>query len=563
MLVKVSVENFKSFDKAAELTMISSNKIRTNANHRLKIKSTQLLKYAVVYGANASGKTNLALFFKFFKDSVCNGIPIEATQMFCKNRQENKERESSFEIQITVGDKFYAYGFSAVLSRRKVTGEWLYELYQNGSAKCLFEREGSKRPVLNDGITLTNTEKNKFETYADDFEGNETSLFLTEMNRGKKYSTRSKLLFFRDVYDWIQNHISIITPDTPLIDLEYYYDDNSLKLINKLIKTFDTGISQVKIEEITLDELSNALPKSVFDKMMQHVKNRMEEQEELSFRMTMRSKETFFNIEVEGHSEPKVTTIRLHHNKSFYEFGFDEESDGTRRLFDLMDMLLNKREDVLYVVDELERSLHPKLTERFLQLFMQLHDEQRMQLLFTTHESSIMDQAIFRRDEIWFVERNAENASSIYSLDHFKERYDKVLRKAYLEGRYGAIPVFSTFDFARQYFCTERGGVALASVRSYMNWNSRTTDEEEQIEPNAEQIIKNEKDGHQTFIYKLLLARTGINPKKNSAIGELAKNIEIAIEQEKKINEDIHQCKGQITCNIGRIIDDIRNDDGK
>ena len=71
------------------------------------------------------------------------------------------------------------------------------------------------------------------------------------------------------------------------------------------------------------------------------------------------------------------------------------------------------------------------------------------------------------------------------------------------------------------------------------------------------------KDGHQTFIYKLLLARTGINPKKNSAIGELAKNIEIAIEQEKKINEDIHQCKGQITCNIGRIIDEIRNDDGK
>ena len=86
---------------------------------------------------------------------------------------------------------------------------------------------------------------------------------------------------------------------------------------------------------------------------------------------------------------------------------------------------------------------------------------------------------------------------------------------------------------------------------------------EDDIEPNAEQIIQNEKDGHQTFIYKLLLARTGINPKKNSAIGELAKNIEIAIEQEKKINEDIHQCKGQITCNIGRIIDEIRKDDGK
>ena len=269
------------------------------------------------------------------------------------------------------------------------------------------------------------------------------------MNRGKKYSVRSKLLFFRDVYDWIQNHIAVITPNTPLIDLEYYYDTDSLKLINKLIETFDTGISKVKIEEISLDELSNAMPKAVFDRVMRHIKNRIEEQENSSFRMTMRSNESFFNIEVEGHSEPKVTTIRLDHVKSFFDFGFEEESDGTRRLFDLMDMLLNKREDMLYVVDELERSLHPKLTGRFLQLFMQLHKEERMQLLFTTHESSIMDQSIFRRDEIWFIERNSDNASVIYSLDRFKERYDKVLSKAYLEGRYGAIPVFSTFDFAR------------------------------------------------------------------------------------------------------------------
>ena len=316
--------------------------------------------------------------------------------MFCKNREENKNRESSFELQLTVGDKFYAYGFSAILSKRKVTGEWLYELYQNGTARCLFEREGNRQPVLDASITLGSTEKNKFEIYAEDFAGNETALFLTEMNRGKKYTSRSKLLFFREVYDWIQNHISVIKPDTPLIDLEYYYDEDSLQLINQLIETFDTGISQ------------------------------------------------------NGHEEPKVTTIRLRHSRSFYDFGFEEESEGTRRLFDLVDMLLNKREDVLYVVDELERSLHPKLTARFLELFMKFHEKDGMQLLFTTHESAIMDQSIFRRDEIWFVERGADNASTIYSLDRFKERYDKVLSKAYLEGRYGAIPVFSSFDFRRE-----------------------------------------------------------------------------------------------------------------
>lgn len=447
MLVKVSIENFKSFDNATELTMISSNKIRSNSSHKIKIKSTQLLKYGVVYGANASGKTNLVEFFRFFRDCVRNGIPMETTQMFCKNREENRDRESNFEMQLTVGDKFYAYGFSVVLSKRKITAEWLYELYQNGTARCLFQREGNKRPVLDEGITLNSAEKNKFEIYADDFEGNETTLFLTEMNRSKKYINRSKLLFFKEVYDWIQNHISIITPDKPLINFEYYYDDESLQLINKLIETFDTGINQVKIEEINLDELSNAMPKPVFEKVMSHVKSKIEDQENPSFRMTMRSNENFFNIEVQGHKEPKVTTIRLHHKKSFYDFGFEEESDGTRRLFDLMDMLLNKREDVLYVVDELERSLHPKLTARFLELFMEMHEEQSMQLLFTTHESAIMEQSIFRRDEIWFVERNAENASTIYSLDRFKERYDKVLSKAYLEGRYGAIPVFSSFSF--------------------------------------------------------------------------------------------------------------------
>lgn len=85
---------------------------------------------------------------------------------------------------------------------------------------------------------------------------------------------------------------------------------------------------------------------------------------------------------------------------------------------------------------------------------------------------------------------------------------------------------------------------------------------EEDIKPNEEQIIKNEKDGNQTFVYKLLLARTGVNSKKNSAIGELAKNVDIAIAQEKKINEDIHDCKGKVTCNIGRIIEGIKNDSG-
>ena len=137
----------------------------------------------------------------------------------------------------------------------------------------------------------------------------------------------------------------------------------------------------------------------------------------------------------------------MKHGNSIFDFSFKEESDGTKRLFDLVDMLLIKDEDMLFVVDELERSLHPKLTQHFLELFMEAHSEDRVQLIFTTHEDTIMDQELFRRDEIWFVERDGLNSSKIYSLDRFKERYDKKLSKAYLEGRYGAIPVFKQFNF--------------------------------------------------------------------------------------------------------------------
>lgn len=450
MLVKLSVENFKSFDSLVEMTMVSSGKIQDHKDHRVTIKSTNILKYGVIYGANASGKSNLIDFFRLFKRTVQVGIPLEAVEWYCKNREENKTRKSTFEIQFTIDDKFFAYGFSAILSERKITDEWLYELYQDGTAKRLFEREENQRPELGEGVKLMADERKRFEVYAEDFEGNVTTLFLNEMNRGKKYPDTSRLLFFQEVYQWFQKKLYVIQPDTPLMDFEYYYDDESLSRVNQLIRTFDTGISEVTIQDISLEELESSVSKKVFKYIMERLRAKAEEKNGEEIRVTMRSKDSIFSVTVEGYGEPKVKTICLHHGKSFYDFRFEDESDGTRRLFDLLDMLLNRKEDVVYVVDELERSLHPKLTEHYLRLFMDFYQGHRNQLIFTTHEASIMEQSLFRRDEVWFVERDEKNESTIYSLDRFKERYDKRLSKAYLEGRYGAIPVFSRFCFEKE-----------------------------------------------------------------------------------------------------------------
>lgn len=447
MLVKLSVENFKSFDAPTEIEMVSSSKIQAHPEHKIRLKNTNILKYGVFYGANAAGKSNMVKLFRFFKACTHTGLPLNAGQMFCKNKEENKTRESSFEMIFTIENSFYAYGFSALLSERKITGEWLYELFPEGQPKCLFERNGDEPPRLGSTSGFSAGEEERFRIYAEDFAGRDTMLFLSEMNRGKKYTDQSKLYFFKEVYEWIEDHIYIITPNARLTDLEYYYDNSSLQRINELISTFDTGISEIKTEEISMEELSTMIPDFVFKELLNHMKEKTEKEEFRKLRITMRSEDSFFSITGTNSEEPKVTTLRLHHGNSFFDFDFMEESDGTRRIFDLMDMILNKKENILYVVDELERSLHPKLLEHFLRLFMESHKEQQVQLLFSTHEASIMEQSLFRRDEIWFIERDEKNASKLYSLDRFKERYDKLLSKAYLEGRYGAIPVLTDFSF--------------------------------------------------------------------------------------------------------------------
>lgn len=104
MLIKISVENFKSFDQKEELSMFSSSKIQTNKSHRLKIKQTNLLKNAVVYGANASGKSNLVTTAAFIKNVLLEGLPVNSVNDFCRNNMKNKERKSVFEIQFTVGN---------------------------------------------------------------------------------------------------------------------------------------------------------------------------------------------------------------------------------------------------------------------------------------------------------------------------------------------------------------------------------------------------------------------------------------------------------------------------
>ncbi|MDO4765667.1 MAG: ATP-binding protein [Eubacteriales bacterium] len=444
MLIKITVKNFKSFDKENILSMVSSSKIQSHPDHKIKIKNVTLLKNSVIYGANASGKSNLVEVFHFIKWTVEKGLPMESRDFFCKNKKENRHRESEFELQFTFDRKFYAYGFKAILAEGMITEEWLYEL-KSQEGKMIYEFEKNQKPVLGkENIKVSEEEKLRFDIYAKDYLETDGQLFLTELNRNKKYQKDSGLIIFNEVYRWIQENLIVITPNTSSANMEYYYGNDSAERVNELMKSLDTGVSQVFLKKIDLEEMKNSLSKEMYEEIKDNIQESINAAR--AVKISVRGRNTFITVIVKN-KEILISKLCTRHNNSEFDFNYSEESDGTKRILDLIDMIFSPKKNAIYVVDELDRSLHPKLTAHFLRVFMKEHENDNVQLIFSTHEASLMDENMFRRDEIWFVERDADNNSDIYSLDIFKERYDKRLCKAYLEGRYGAIPVFQDFEF--------------------------------------------------------------------------------------------------------------------
>lgn len=458
MLIRFKVGNFLSFDENQELTMIPAkgikgkkdNRVKEKQEHIITLKDISLLRVATVYGANASGKSNLIEAIRFAKYVITNKIPIESSRMYCRTKKENEYKTTKFEFEFYKNKKYYAYGFTLKLSEQKVIAEWLYELLpSNSGERMLFERETeTKRLEIGSDVELTELDEIRFKTFEIDFGENMNILLIKEMNTNKKISSDSILSSFRDVFEWFNEDLITILPDQPITNFEYFYGNKSNSTINEIIEIFDTGISKVKIQKITFADFRDKIDKNIAEKIIKSFVSKIEESDDIdNVVMSVRAKNAFFNIKGKKGEEPVITTIMLEHGNAFSDFEFFEESDGTQRLFDLLDILINNEKNKIYIIDEMERSLHPKLTYRFIELFFELLKDNNVQLIFTTHESIIMDQDLLRRDEIWFVERNNDNISHLYSLDRFNERYDRKLSKAYLEGRYGAIPVFKKFSF--------------------------------------------------------------------------------------------------------------------
>ena len=439
MLIQVNVQNFKSFNELNSLNLIASNKLRKQKERLYESDTISLLKSTVIYGSNASGKSNFVEVLRFMKECVMNQeIPIESYNWYCRNHEDNKEKISSFSVQLLLNEDCYEYGFDAILNTQAIKDEWIVDLNKK---KILYQRNNDGKPL--NGLNLGREDRMCMEIYLDDFLHNDKSLFLTEMNRNKSFDKDSELSVYHRIYNWFVKDLNVVLPDMPLTKFSYYYDESTLSNIKKIVRSFDTGIEDIEIKNMSEEQLQNKIGISLYKDVINELKKNVQKQgQELN--LSMRSKKEFFNITMNDNYDLEIKTLCFKHGQSMLDFEFCEESDGTKRVFDFLDILLNKNQNSVYVIDEMERSLHPNLFNRLIELLNEYQKQSNIQVIFTTHESSIMKQDLFRRDQIWFIERNKDNDSRIYSLDTFNERFDKKISKAYLEGRYGAIPQFKS-----------------------------------------------------------------------------------------------------------------------
>lgn len=449
MLIRFSVKNFRSFGQNdMTLNMVSSSKIQKHRDHICKTDlPIKILRNAVIYGANAAGKSNLVKALYFFVESVKNGgLPNGISKEFCRTCQDNAHEETIFDIQIEVDGRCFDYGFSCLLESSSIKSEWLYLLKERKDSERLFER--NTESGINLFVNEDDDDIKRFEVYRDDFVNSvglaSSKLFLSNLNDGKSFSGESSLGFFSQVYKWFESNVRIFSVGMLSPNWNFYLE-SSLEDVGELLASFDTGITGLKKVSVPIDELSNHVPSALLIDLKRAFDQAEVADEKRVLGATVRSEDLFFGLSKNAKGEIEATMMKIHHGRSPFEYDYGDESDGTKRLFDFVDLILDSHEDTTYIVDELSLSLHPLLTQHIIELFNKAHKDDECQLIFTTHENDIMSFDYFRRDEIWFVERNSEGESVLYPLDKFVDtvRSDTRASKNYMEGRYGGIPVLS------------------------------------------------------------------------------------------------------------------------
>ncbi len=427
MIISFSIENWRSFrDKVTFLMTASKERQHSDRVPKLVKYQTRILPIAVLYGGNASGKTNFFKAINFAKGLVVKGtrpesiIPIEPFRLDAKSG----ERPSRFSFELLVDESLYEFDFA--VTRKEVLEEKLVKITPSNET-ILYDRKG-ENPNFDKSLV-----KDKSLEFA--FKGTrENQLFLTN-------SVSQKIETFKPVYDWFKDNLELVAPDSRFEPFEQFLDEDHPRYLtmNEMLHQLDTGIEHLGGERMPFENIP--MPEPLKNKLKEDIK------EGITLRlMTQPINERFIVTRKEGELiAKKLVAFHPKTDGSEVKFDIQQESDGSQRVIDLLPAFLElsaKHSKKVYVIDELDRSLHTLLTRQLLNAYLSnCSYESRSQLLLTTHDALLMDQQLLRRDEMWIAERNSSGVSKMISFSEYKDvRYDKDIRKSYLQGRLGGIP---------------------------------------------------------------------------------------------------------------------------
>lgn len=420
MLIEFRFKNFLSFRDECVFSMVASKDrtwLEENTASTEMFGRRRLLRTAVVYGANASGKTNLVKALGVVQDMVSASVERKSVK---KNvirfllDDLSSEEPSEFELTLIEQGVRYQYGF--ILDDKEISEEWLYA-FPKGQAQKWFVRstnqagdtewewgsqlKGEKRRLA--GITRPD------------------ALFLSV---AAQFNQRQ----LEPVHDWFSKRLQVIDAhDFPnLFTLRGIMADGRFKQqVEKLLQKADLGISEVRVEEKEIGTDASTLPAIV--------------------RLLMEGDKDGVSV-LEANRWRKMSVSCLHETSRqgiARALPFSLESKGTSRVLALARPLIDTLErGTTLVVDEMDSSLHPMLVKSLVEMF---HDpglnKNNAQLIFNTHDTTLLSSDLFRRDQVWFTEKDEDGASDLYSLLEFKPRTSEALEKGYLQGKYGAVPI--------------------------------------------------------------------------------------------------------------------------
>ena len=413
MLIEMNVTNFRSFKEKQTFSMVKAkgNELPDNAftAQMSSGKSIDLLHSAAIYGANASGKSNFLHALYTMERIVTKqkeNLPVVPFRL----HTEYKNKPTEFEVTVLIDGIRYQYGFSA--TEKQIYDEWLF-VYPKGKAQTWFEREW-KEEKQDYKWSFSNHLTGEKQLWKKATRNN--MLFLSTVSQVfEKSNEKIKLLF-----NWFKETLQFAGSGNlgdSLVTISMCEKNEEIKKdILKYLKIADFNICDIDIKKEDIN-----LPVDIPQEL----------KELISF------------------GEKKVLFAHQNNNQEQVFFDWeDDESTGTKRFFSIsgvwLDILKNGH---IVFVDELNNSMHPKLVQFLVELFHNKKtNPKNAQLIFTTHDTTILNQNVFRRDQIWFCEKNQDNATTLYPLSDFHPRKKfENLEAAYLSGRYGALPFIQPF----------------------------------------------------------------------------------------------------------------------